>query len=57
MGKPEWVRELLADDFELEFDTERSNPTQKAGGTPDSVIAMIAPYLQGSPFTLRVIRT
>jgi hypothetical protein len=51
------LERVKVDVIELEFDTERSNPTQKAGGTPDSVIAMIAPYLQGSPFTLRVIRT
>jgi hypothetical protein len=51
------LERVKVDVIELEFDTERSNATQKAQGTPDSVLAMVAPYLSGSPFTLRVIRT
>jgi hypothetical protein len=51
------LERLKVDVIELEFDTERSNPTQKSQGTPDSVLAIIQPYLLTSAFAMRVVRT
>lgn len=51
------LERVKVDVIELEFDTERSNPTQKATGTPDSVLPMIQAYLASSPMTMRVVRS
>lgn len=48
---------VKVDVIELEFDTAQQSATQEAQGTPDSVQAIIAFYLQGSPFTMKVVRT
>jgi hypothetical protein len=51
------LEKLKVDVIELEFDTERNNPTQKSQDTPDSVLAIIQPYLASSAFAMRVVRT
>lgn len=51
------LERVKVDVIELEFDVDSNNPTQKPTGTPDSVVPMIAPYIAGSPFTMRTVRT
>ncbi len=51
------LERLKLDVIELEFDSTGNNPSQKPQGTPDSVLAIITPYLSSGPFTMSVVRT
>lgn len=55
------ISKLKVDVIEIEFETGAggagSNPTQEPQGTPRSVAIIIAPYVLGSPFSMRVVRT
>jgi hypothetical protein len=55
------ISALKVDVIEIEFETgaggAANNPTQEPQGTPRSVAVIIAPYVLGSPFSMRVVRT